>query len=59
MFVVAISPARVENHKCVIYGHSMVVDPNGEIKAKAGIAEEILFYEIGSSLKNYSFSICY
>lgn len=49
MFVAAISPARNEKHRYVIYGYSMVIDPNGEIKAKAGINEEILFYEIGAS----------
>lgn len=47
LYVAAISPARDINHKYVIYGHSMVIDPNGEIQAKAGTAEEILFYEMG------------
>ncbi|XP_055326864.1 uncharacterized protein LOC129580449 [Sitodiplosis mosellana] len=45
-YVAAISSARDEKHNYVIYGHSMVVDPNGDIQAKAGIAEEILFYEM-------------
>lgn len=48
LFVAAISPARNEKHAYVTYGHSMVVDPNGDIQEKAGIAEEIVFYEIGS-----------
>ena len=48
LYVAAISAARDEKHKYVTYGYSMVVDPNGDIKAKAGIEEEILFYEMGS-----------
>lgn len=48
MFVAAISPARNEKLGYVCYGHSMFIDPNGTIQAKAGTDEEILFYEIGS-----------
>jgi len=46
MFVAAISPARDEKHGYVCYGHSLFADPDGCIQAKAGTAEEILFYEI-------------
>lgn len=48
MFVAAISTARNEKHGYATYGHSMFIDPIGDIQAEAGIAEEILFHEIGS-----------
>lgn len=46
-FVAAVSPARNDFASYVVYGHSMVIDPHGEILAKAGTTEEIVFYEIG------------
>ncbi|XP_055321228.1 omega-amidase NIT2-like [Sitodiplosis mosellana] len=46
LYVAAVSPARDEKLNYVNYGHSLIVDPTGDIQAKAGIAEEILFYEM-------------
>lgn len=46
-FVAVISPARNDNASYVVYGHSMIIDPNGTILSQAGISEEIVFYEIG------------
>lgn len=48
-FVAAISPARNDNASYVVYGHSMIIDPYGQILTQAGIAEEILFYEISKN----------
>lgn len=47
LFVAAISPARNEKASYVVYGYSMIIDPIGNILAKAGTSEEIVFYEIG------------
>lgn len=47
LFVAAISPARNDNASYVVYGHSMIIDPNGTILTQAGSFEEIVFYEIG------------
>lgn len=47
LFVAAISPARKENVKYVVYGYSLVVDPFGQVLTKADIGEEIVFWEIG------------
>lgn len=47
MFVAAISPARNDNASYVVYGHSMIIDPIGQILIQAGIAEEIIFHKIG------------
>lgn len=48
LFVAAISPARNEQATYVVYGHSMIIDPTGNVLAKANTGEEIIFYEIGS-----------
>lgn len=54
LFVAVISPARNENASYVVYGHSMIIDPNGTILSQAGISEEIVFYEIS---KNHTYKI--
>lgn len=41
-YVAAASPARNENDKYVAYGHSMIVDPWGEVIRAAGTGEEII-----------------
>ena len=45
-YVAAASPARDENDKYVAYGHSMIVDPWGEVVQRAGTDEEIIMAEI-------------
>lgn len=48
MFVAAISGARNEKIKdYVLYGHTMLLDPQGKILKQAGVYEEIIFQEIG------------
>lgn len=42
IYVAAASPARDENAGYIAYGHSMVVDPWGEILAEAGLGSEII-----------------
>ncbi len=42
-FMAAASPARDENASYVAYGHSMIVDPWGEVLAQAGSDEEIIY----------------
>ncbi|XP_055325892.1 omega-amidase NIT2-like [Sitodiplosis mosellana] len=47
MFVAAISGARNEKVKdYVLYGHTMLIDPQGKILKQAGVNEEIVFQEI-------------
>lgn len=48
-FVAAASPAQNENLSYIAYGHSMVVDPWGDIMAQAGCDEEIIYAEINLS----------
>ena len=47
MYVAAVSPARDEQASYVVYGHSMIIDPLGQVLTKAGISEGIVFHEIG------------
>lgn len=46
LIVAAISSVRNEQVSYVVYGHSMIIDPIGNILAKAENAEEFVFYEI-------------
>ncbi|MBN1523869.1 MAG: carbon-nitrogen hydrolase family protein [Spirochaetales bacterium] len=45
-YVAAASPARNNNAGYRAYGHSMVIDPWGEIIAEADIGEEIIYAEL-------------
>ncbi|XP_067947968.1 omega-amidase NIT2-like [Watersipora subatra] len=46
LYVAACSPARDETATYIAWGHSSVVDPWGEVIAKAAAAEEIIYAEI-------------
>jgi omega-amidase len=46
VFMVAASPARNWNASYVVYGHSMIVDPWGEVLAQAGTLEDIIYADI-------------
>ncbi|XP_047420834.1 omega-amidase NIT2 isoform X1 [Sciurus carolinensis] len=46
LYVATVSPARDENVSFVVWGHSTVVNPWGEVIAKAGIEEMILYADI-------------
>jgi omega-amidase len=48
-FLAASSPARDENASYVAYGHSMIVDPWGDVLAQADADEEIIYAELESS----------
>jgi len=49
LYVVAVSPARDEKATYVAWGHSTVVNPWGEVIAKADHTEQILYSEIDLS----------
>lgn len=66
MFVAAISGARNEKIKdYVLYGHTMLIDPQGKVLKEAGVNEEIIYHEIGTyfvSSRNkyyYDYMICF
>lgn len=46
IFVAAASPARNENASYKAYGHSMIVDPWGNVLSKAGVEEDIIVSKI-------------
>ncbi len=46
IYVAAASPARNENASYKAYGHSMIVDPWGNVLSKAGAEEEIIISKI-------------
>lgn len=48
-YLAAASPARDEDASYVAYGHSMIVDPWGEVLAQAGAGEEIIYAYLESS----------
>jgi len=45
-FLAAASPARDESASYVAYGHSMIVNPWGDVVAEAGPGEEIIYADI-------------
>jgi omega-amidase len=47
LYVSLISPARDETADYIAWGHSSISDPLGEIIAKAGHGEEIVYCDIG------------
>ncbi|MCG8570868.1 MAG: carbon-nitrogen hydrolase family protein [Spirochaetes bacterium] len=46
VYLAAVSPARNSHTKYHAYGHSLLIDPWGEIKAEADIDEEIIYGNI-------------
>lgn len=52
LFVVATSPSQIENNYYVAWGHSMIVDPWGKIKAQAHEKEEIIYAHLSPESKN-------
>ena len=50
MFVAGCSPARDPESNYVAWGHSTIVDPMGEILAKASEKEEIVYADINPSM---------
>ncbi|KAJ3114831.1 Carbon-nitrogen hydrolase [Phlyctochytrium bullatum] len=46
MFVAACSPARDETASYIAWGHSTVVDPMGQVVAKADAAEDIVYADL-------------
>lgn len=48
-FLAAASPARDESASYVTYGHSMIVDPWGDVLAQAGSGEEIVYATVKPS----------
>jgi omega-amidase len=45
-FIAAASPARDEKASYVAYGHSMIVDPWGDVLVEAGSGEKIIYADI-------------
>ena len=46
VFLVAASPARNEKSSYVAYGNSMIVNPWGDVLARAGVQEEIIYADL-------------
>lgn len=49
VYLAAASPARNTELAYVAYGHSMIVDPWGEVLSQAGASEEIIYADVNSS----------
>jgi len=49
VYLAAASPARNHELSYIAYGHSMIVDPWGDVLSQAGASEEIIYAEIDSS----------
>jgi predicted amidohydrolase len=49
VYLAAASPARNSELSYIAYGHSMIVDPWGEVLGQAGASEEIIYAEMNSS----------
>lgn len=52
LFVVAISWAQNEQASYVVFGHSMIIDPMGNILTQASTSEEIIFHGIGLMMES-------
>ena len=52
LYVAAISPARCMDADYKAWGHSTCADPFGEIVAKAGHEEEVVYADIGKNFKD-------
>lgn len=52
VFMVGVAPARNENSNYVSYGNSLITGPWGDIIAKLGAQEDILFSEIDLDYEN-------
>jgi predicted amidohydrolase len=46
VFVIGASPARDETASYVAYGHSLIIDPWGDILGEAGVGEDMIFAKI-------------
>lgn len=53
LFVADLSPARNEQANYVVYGHSMIINPTGNILTQAGIKEGIICLELGAIQQNF------
>ena len=54
VYVAMCSPARDMKASYHAWGHSTIVDPNGQILAKAGEGEEIVYANLGEDCANDS-----
>lgn len=53
MYVAAVSPARNQDSDYKAWGNTSVSNPYGEIIAKAGHDEEIIYAEIGMFINTF------
>lgn len=50
-YTALISPARDDSADYVAWGHSMIVDPWGQVKKTASTGEEVIIEELGNKTK--------